>query len=133
MGMASTAQETDQLTRVVELYIEGSRHGDAQKLREAFHPDARMWGSLAGERVDVPITEMIAMIDGKPVDVDGSYQARIASAEQTDDVASVVLEEDGFWGSVSFVDFFSLARIDGTWKIVNKTFLHTGGTPPAPS
>jgi hypothetical protein len=29
------------------------------------------------------------------------------------------------------VDFFSLARTDVTWKIVNKTFVHTGGEPPA--
>lgn len=131
--MASTAEATDQITRIVDLYVEGCREGDAEKLREAFHPDARMWGSLAGARVDIPITDMIAMVDGKPVDVDGSYQARVTSVEQTDDVASVVLEEDGFWGSVSFVDYFSLARVDGAWKIVNKTFAHTGGTPPSPS
>jgi predicted lipoprotein len=42
--MASLAQETDQITRAIELYIEGSRHGDAEKLREAFHRYARMWG-----------------------------------------------------------------------------------------
>jgi hypothetical protein len=130
--MATTAQETDQITHAVELYVEGSRTGDAQKLREAFHPDARMWGSLAGQRFDVPITDMIAMIDGKPVDVDGSYQARVTAVEQTDDVASVVLEEQGFWGTVSFVDFFTLARIEGAWKIVNKAFVHTGGMPPGP-
>jgi hypothetical protein len=34
-------------------------------------------------------------------------------------------------GNVSFVDFMSLARIDGAWKIVNKTFAHTGGEPPS--
>jgi hypothetical protein len=128
--MATTAQDTDQITRTVDLYIEGVREGDAGKLREAFHPEARMWGSLSGQRLDIPITEMIAMVDGKPVDVDGSYQARVASVEQTDDVASVALVEDGFWGTLSFVDFFNLARIDGTWTIVNKTFVHTGGEPP---
>jgi hypothetical protein len=53
--------------------------------------------------------------------------------EQTEDAASVVLVEEGFWGSVSFVDYFDLARIDGTWKIVNKTFAHTGGEPPTPA
>ena len=135
--MASTAQETDQITRVVDLYVEGMRHGDPEKLWEAFHQDARMWGSLDGDRFDIAITEMIGMVhggmvDGKPVDVDGSYHTRIVSVDQTDDAAAVVLEEDGFWGTVSFVDFFSLARIDGTWKIVNKTFVHTGGTPPGP-
>jgi hypothetical protein len=130
--MATTAQETDQITRAVNLYIEGCRDGDAAKLREAFHPDARMWGSLGGQRFDIPVTEMIAMLDGKPVDVEGSYQTEITSVEQTEDIASVSISEEGFWGTVSFVDFFELARIDGAWKIVNKTFVHTGGEPPAP-
>jgi len=129
--MATIAQETDQITRVVDLYIQGVRDGDAEKLREAFHPESRMWGSLGGQRYDVPIGEMIAMVDGKPVDVDGSYEGRVTSVEQTEDVASAVVVEDGFWGTVSFVDFFALARVDGTWKIVNKTFVHTGGELPA--
>ena len=130
--MAATAQETGQITRTVNLYVEGVRDGDAAKLEEAFHPDARMWGSLAGHRYDIPIAEMIAMFDGKPADVEGSYRAEITSVEQTDDVASAVLTEEGFWGTVSFVDFFALARFDGAWKIVNKTFVHTGGELPAP-
>ena len=130
--MAATAQETGQITRTVNLYVEGVRDGDAAKLEEAFHPDARMWGSLAGHRYDIPIAEMIAMFDGKPADVEGSYRAEITSVEQTDDVASAVLTEEGFWGTVSFVDFFALVRIDGAWKIVNKTFVHTGGELPAP-
>jgi hypothetical protein len=62
--------------------------------------------------------------------VDGRYHAHVSSVEQTDDVASVTLSEEGFWGTVSFVDFFALARIDSTWKIVNKTFVHTGREPP---
>jgi hypothetical protein len=131
--MATTPQESVQTTRTIDLYVEGCREGDAAKLREAFHPDARMWGSMSGERYDEPIAEMIALVDGSPVDVDGSYQARVASVEQTEDVASVVLIEEGFWGSVSFLDYFDLARIDGTWKIVNKTFARTGGEPPAPA
>ena len=129
--MAATAQETDQITPAVNLYLEGVRDGDATKLREAFHPDAHMWGSMAGQRYDEPITELIALMDGQPADVDGSFRAHITSVEQTDDTASVTLTEDGFWGTVSFVDFFSLARIDGMWKIVNKTFVHTGREPPA--
>jgi hypothetical protein len=64
--MATTAQETDQITRAVDLYIEGVRDGDAAKLREAFHPDAHMWGSMAGQRYDEPVAELIAMVDGKP-------------------------------------------------------------------
>ena len=131
--MAATAQATEQITHVVDLYVQGCREGDADKLRAAFHPSARMWGSLMGQRYDVPIAEMIAMFDGKSCDVDGSYKAEVTSVDQTEDTASVTLAEEGFWGTVSFVDFFSLARIDGEWTIVNKTFVHTGGEPPAPA
>ena len=128
--MAATGTEQAEITRVVNLYAEGVRDGDAAKLREAFHPQAWMFGSLAGTRYDEPIDELIALVDGKPVDVDGSFRARIVSVEQVGDAAFAVLEEDGFWGTVSFTDFFTLARIDGAWKIVHKTFAHTGGEPP---
>ncbi len=130
--MATTAQEADQITGAVNLYVEGVREGNADKLREAFHPEARMWGNLGGQRVDIPIAEMIAMLDGKPADVEGSYRAEVTAIEQNADVASAVLAEEGFWGTVSFVNFFSLSQIDGDWRIVNKTFVHTGGEPPAP-
>ena len=128
--MATTGTEQAEITRVVNLYAEGVRDGDAAKLREAFHPQAWMFGSLADTRYDEPIDELIALVDGKPVDVDGSFQARVVSVEHVGDAAFAVLEEDGFWGTVSFTDFFTLARIDGAWKIVNKTFAHTGGEPP---
>src|SRR3954453_20743563 len=100
--MATTAQDTDRITAAVQLYIDGAREGDAEKLRAAFHADARMWGSLGGQRFDVPMSEMIAMSDGHPADVEGSYRATITSVEQTDDTAAAVVAEDGYWGTVSF-------------------------------
>jgi hypothetical protein len=35
--------------------------------------------------------------------------------------------EEGYWGTVSFIDYFQLTRIDGDWKIVCKLFAYTGG------
>jgi Putative lumazine-binding len=128
--MAATGSETAAITHAVDLYVEGVRNGDGAKLREAFHPQAWMFGSMAGTRYDEPIGELIALVDGQPVDVDGSLQTRIVSVEQVGDAAFVVLEEEGFWGTVSFTDFFTLVQIDGEWKIANKTFAHTGGEPP---
>jgi hypothetical protein len=129
--MAVTGSEKAEITRTVDLYVEGMRNGDGATLREAFHPQAWMFGSLAGTRYDEPIGELIAMVDGHPVDVDGSFQAHVVSVEQAGDAAFAVLKEQGCWGSVSFTDFFTLAQIDGAWTIVNKTFAHTGGEPPA--
>jgi Putative lumazine-binding len=38
--------------------------------------------------------------------------------------------EEGYWGTVSFIDYLLLARIGGDWKIVCKLFAHTAGEPP---
>jgi hypothetical protein len=124
-------QDTEAIERVVQLYIDGAKAGDASKLREGFDDRGWMFGELGGQRYDMPLPEYIAMADGHAADVDGSYKARIVSIEQVGDAATAVVEEEGFWGTVSFTDFFTLSRIDGSWKIVNKTFVHTGGEPPA--
>jgi hypothetical protein len=128
--MADAAADQSEIEGVLQLYIDGTRDGDVTKLREAFHDDARMFGSLGGQRADVPIAELFKMSDGHPADVDGSYEARILAIEQVGDAAVATLEEDGFWGSLSFTDFFSLVRTGDSWKIANKTFAHTGGEPP---
>jgi len=131
MAVTETATERQAIENVVQLYIDGASKGDVAKLREAFHKQAWMFGAVSGARFDVPITQMIEMSASQPLDSDGSYKARIISIEQVGDAATATIEEDGCWGGVSFVDFLALARIEGSWKIVNKTFAHTGGEMPA--
>ena len=120
----------DAIRQVVQLCLDGEAKGDVAKLKEAFHEDARMFGDLDGTRYDVPIQGLFDMAADGPADT-GNYQARILSVTQVGDAAIAVVAEEGYWGTVSFIDFLSLCRINGTWKIVNKTFAHTGGQPPA--
>ena len=128
--MSAVAAGNETAVGAVHLYVEGVRTGDAAKLEQGFNEGAWMFGSVGGQRLDMPISEMIKLIVDKPADVDGTFRANVRSVEEEGDAALVVLEEEGFWGVLSFVDFFSLTRIDGAWKIVNKTFAHTGGSLP---
>ena len=126
---ANVVDDYDAIHRVLELCTEGEAKGDVAKLREAFHEDARMFGSIAGTRYDVPIEELFELAESEPADT-GSYRSRILSVHQTGDAAVGVVAEEGYWGTVSFIDYFQLARIDGDWKIVSKLFVHTGGELP---
>jgi len=120
----------NEIVRVLGLYMEGASKGDLGSLKEAFHDDASMYGHIEGWRYDMPITQFFDVAVAKPGDT-GSYRGRVLSVNQVGDAASAVVAEDGYWGSVSFIDFMTLIRLDGVWKIVNKTFVHTGGEPPA--
>jgi Putative lumazine-binding len=130
--MATTV--TDERTAIettVGLYIDGASKGDAAKLKQAFHEKGWMFGNVAGDRFDAPFTTMIQELTANPLDSDGGYRGRIVGVEQTGDGAVVTVEESGCWGNLSFIDYFTLAKIDGVWKIVNKVFVHTGGEMPA--
>jgi putative lumazine-binding protein len=132
MSTTETATtERQAIADVVQLYVDGASKGEADKLNEAFHESAWMFGSISGQRFDMPITQMIEICTSQPLDSDGSYVATEPAIEQFDDVATARLEEEGCWGNISFTDLFTLAKIDGSWKIVNKTFAHTGGEMPA--
>jgi len=134
IGMQETSELSvdnyDAIRDVVQLCLDGEAQGDVGKLQQAFHQDARMFGDLAGTRYDVPIQGLFDMAAEGPADT-GNYKSRILSLTQLGDVATATVLEEGYWGTVSFVDFFSLCRVEGTWKIVNKTFAHIGGEPPA--
>jgi hypothetical protein len=127
---ADVVDDYDAICRVLQLCTDGEAKGDVAKLREAFHADARMFGSIAGTRYDIPIEELFELAESEPADT-GNYRSRILSVQQTGgDAAVAVVAEEGYWGSLSFIDHFQLARIEGVWKIVNKLFAHTGGEPP---
>ena len=129
IGAADVVGDYDAICRVVQLMSDGEAKGDIAKLREAFHADARMFGSLAGTRYDVPIEELFSLAESAPADT-GKYRSRVLSVQQTGDAAVAMVAEEGYWGTVSFIDYLLLARIDGAWKIVCKLFAHTGGEPP---
>ena len=125
----TVVEDYDAIRDVVQMCLDGEATGNVEKLRTAFHEDARMFGSLAGERYDVPISELMAMSVKAPADT-GQYRSRILSVHQTGDAALATVAEEGYWGTVSFIDYLSLARIDDRWKIVSKLFAHTAGDPP---
>ena len=127
---ATSVEDYDAIRDVVQACLDGEAKGDAGLLKTVFHTDARMFGELAGTRYDVPIQTLFDIVAEGPADT-GNYRSRILSVTQLGDVATATAAEEGYWGTVSFVDFFSLCRIEGTWKIVNKTFAHVGGEPPA--
>ena len=82
MSATETATERAAIEQIVQLYIDGVSKGDGEKLRQAFHESAWMYGSLAGTRYDEPISELITLVIGQPLDSDGSYDARIVSVAQ---------------------------------------------------
>jgi putative lumazine-binding protein len=118
----ATTPDYNEIVRVVQLYIDGFK-GDVDKFKEAFHEDAWIFftdadGVLHKNLISDSFEGWAA---GKEHIV-----GRIISVTQVGDAANVLLGFDTPAGpSDSWVDFHSLLRIDGIWKITNKTAIHS--------
>jgi hypothetical protein len=116
-----------EITRLLNLYIDGAGKGNADKLNEAFHSSARWFGTMAGTDYDLDKTAFVALMVGSPGD-GGKLVAKISDVQIDGTAASATIKEEGFWGTLSFTDYFQLCVLDGRWQITSKTFAHTGGT-----
>ena len=125
--MSTYLQDLESVRAVIQLYIDGS-NGDVEKLKRAFHPEARMMGHVG--TMAPSLTDFFAMVAQQPGMAGPNYKAVIRTIDISGDAGVAVLVETDYFGC-DFVDYFSVARIDGRWQITNKTYAHTGGQPPS--
>jgi len=124
MSIATTnVKESDAIAKVVQHYIDGGRSGKGDDMKPAFHKDATIFGYAGADLFAGPIQRLFDWVDGNgPAP---GLQARIASIDVVDSVATVRLELDNWIGS-RYTDMFTLLKVDGEWKIMNKVFhLHS--------
>ena len=119
------SKDTTEVTRVVNLYIDGAGNGNADQLNEAFHKNARWFGSVDGVDYDLDKEGFVTYMVGAP---GKPSSAKIVDIQIVGAAATATVKEEGFWGTLSFTDYFQLAILEGRWQITCKTFAHTGGT-----
>jgi hypothetical protein len=123
------APNRDEIIRVVRLYTDGFGAHRPEMFEEAFHPSARIyWTDAGGEFREGLILPPDGYDSENPEqwpNLPWQVSARIISVIQAGDVANVVLGFDvNNDPELSWLDIHSLLRVDGTWKIMNKTATH---------
>jgi hypothetical protein len=115
----STVDEYDAITQTIQHYIDGAKSGKGDAMRPAFHESATIFGYAGPDLMAGPIEELFAFNDdnGPAPDI----RARITSIDLAETVATVRLEIDE-WTGDRYTDLFTLLKVDGTWKIMNKVF-----------
>ena len=113
----------DAIATTVQHYIDGGKSGKGDDMKPAFHEDATIFGYAGADLFAGPIQQLFAWVDEN--DPAPGLQARIASIDVVETVAIVRLELDN-WNGSRYTDLFTLLKVDGEWKIMNKVFhLHS--------
>jgi len=104
----------------LENYLKGHATGEAEYFKKAFHPEAKLFWYRDGKLMTRTSAEYIAGAGGKPAPDEANRKRWIESVKITGNAGIAVIVLD--YPTVKFVDYMSLLKIDGEWKIINKTF-----------
>lgn len=111
--------EYDAITETMQHYINGGKTGHTDEMKLAFHPGATIFGYIGPDLFAGPIQGLFDWNDqnGAATELEG----RITSIDVVETVATVRLELEN-WSGHRFTDMFTLLKVDGEWKIMNKVF-----------
>jgi len=107
------------IEKTVQFYIDGAKSGKGDDMKPAFHPDATIFGYAGDDLFAGPIQGLFDWNDENGPATE--LEARIANIDIVGTIATVRLELDNWTGS-KYTDLFTLLKVDGTWKIMNKVF-----------
>ncbi len=111
--------DRDDIAKVVQHYIDGARSGRGDDMKPAFHEHATVFGYVGPDLFAGPIQNLFAWNDDNGPATE--LEDRIASIDVIGTVATVRLELEN-WTGIRFTDLFTLLKVDGDWKIMNKVF-----------
>jgi len=123
-------KEKDAAKIPLENYLKGHATGNPEFMRKAFHTEGKLIFIRDGKYTTRTFEEYIAgMKDGKPAADEAKRKRWIESVEVTGNAAvgKVILD----YPSGKFTDYFTMLKIDGEWKIVNKSFYFKPKAQPA--
>jgi len=118
-NVTTAVNNQDAIAKVVQHYIDGARSGKGDDMKPAFHDDATVFGYVGPDLFAGPIQNLFAWNDDNGPATE--LKDRIASIDVTGTVATVRLELEN-WTGIRFTDLFTLLKVDGDWKIMNKVF-----------
>jgi hypothetical protein len=120
---AAPSEDEVAVRAVLQHYIQGHATGDGAHMRLAFHPQARLFWSSADTLATRTSEEYIARMPGKPGADEGTgvRKRTIELVDVTGNAAigKIVLD----YPEAHIVDYMSLVKTNGEWKIINKIFM----------
>jgi len=119
-GISAQESEKAAVRVPLENYIKGHETGDPEYMKKAFHTEGNLIFIRDGKYATRSFAEYIGGMTGKPAPDEKDRKRAIETIDVagTAAVARVILD----YPTVRFVDYMTLLKIDGEWKIVNKSF-----------
>ncbi len=118
-NISTKISNEEMVEKTVQFYIDGAKSGKGDDMKPAFHRDATIFGYAGDDLFAGPIQGLFDWNDASGPATE--LEAKITSIDIVGTIATVHLELDN-WAGSKYTDLFTLLKVDGTWKIMNKVF-----------
>ena len=118
-NIPTNTSDSELIEKTVQSYIDGAKSGKGDDMKPAFHTDATIFGYAGDDLFAGPIQGLFDWNDENGPATE--LEAKIISIDIVGTIATVHLELDN-WTGQKYTDLFTLLKVDGTWKIMNKVF-----------
>lgn len=111
------AREEAAVRAAVQAYFDGMMKGDQTLLKTAFHAESYLIGPGQKDANRIPFATWHTSFT-RPIENPQEHRNSILSVDVAGNAAVAKTELD--WPRVRYVDYLSLLKVNGEWKIVNK-------------
>ena len=130
LAAQAKSPENDAVRKAIENhYFKAQSTGDGSHLKGTFIEEGRMMWIADNKLQTRTSTEYIGGFRGQPPADEAQRKRRVVMVDVTGDAAVAKVELD--YPDVTLVDYFSMLKVGGEWKIVNKIFHRQAKTKPA--
>ena len=111
------------IKQLVQVYFESMYESSADKVRQAFHPSARITGYLQGDFSEMTVEQFAGLVESQQPSAADEGTEKILEIVSIDIAGSTAVARvrDAYLG-LMFLDTLSLIKIDDQWSIYNKLY-----------
>lgn len=115
--------DQEQIETVVRLYIESMNESNPDKVKKAFHENAKVVGFLHGDLLQLSVNDFAGFVASQqpsPKEKGEDVVFEILTCEIEGTTALVKIRDE--YLGITFLDTLSFLKADGEWEIYNKLF-----------
>ena len=113
----------EQIEQVVKLYVDSMDESNPDKVKQAFHNNAKVVGYLHGDFMEMSVDDFAGFVSSQqpsPKDKGENVVFEILAIE-IEGTTAIVKVRDTYLG-ITFLDTLSFIKVDEVWKIYTKLF-----------
>ncbi len=116
----------DEVVALMRAYFEGLFRADSALLAEVFHGEARYVNATPGDEMNHDMPTYFGIVDRRtpPAELGDPRDDRIVSITFGGDAIAFVVARMTMMGR-DYLDYLTLTRTDGRWRIIAKVFVYT--------